>query len=148
MRKNNNLTPEQMKDLAKEWKQRLEEIPTIKKQLHSTADNILSSESVSDDDLSILENAFQCVIDSLKYYPSKIRTYIKRCAKLPDMETPENLIEYKRIRDDGDQIISQIDDMKETFYRQIQFRNLTKGIYLPPKELEIPPTPEESETTE
>lgn len=146
MRRNNNLTPKSMEALAKEWEQRLKEIPRIKEQLNNKADDILSSESVSDDSQNALENAFQCVMDSLEYYPSKIRTYIKRCAKLPDMETPENIEIYKKVRDEADQIIGQIEDMKETFYRQIQFRNLAKGVYFPLqncKEIEIPPAPDE-----
>lgn len=152
MKKNNNLAPEQMKALAKEWEQRLNEIPTIKDQLKHKADELLSSDTDSDDNQIALENAFQSVMDSIEFYPSKIRTYIKRCAKLPDMETTENLEMYKQIRDEADQIIGQIEEMKETFYRQIQFRNLTKGIFLPPqnswKELEISPALDEAETTE
>lgn len=146
MKKNSILTPKSMEALAKEWKERIEDIPLIIDQLRITGDNILSSDTDSDDNLNLLENAFQCVMDSLEYYPSKIRTYIKRCAKLPDMETPENLEAYKSIRDEADQIIGQIEDMKETFYRQIQFQNLANGVYFPLqncKEIEIPPAPDE-----
>lgn len=149
MKKNSILTPKSMEALAKEWKERIEDIPLIIDQLRITGDNILSSESVSDDNLRLLENAFQCVMDSLEYYPSKIRTYIKRCAKLPEMDTSENLETYKNIRDEADQIIGQVDELKESVYRQLQFKNLLRGVYLPLqncKEIEIPPAPDEEDT--
>lgn len=149
MSKRSILTPKSMEALAKEWKERASEIPLIIDQLRITGDRILSSDTDSDDNLNALENAFQCVMDSLEYYPSKIRTYIKRCAKLPDMETPENIEIYKKIRDETDQIIGQVDELKESVYRQIRFKNLAKGVYFPLqncKEIEIPPAPDEEDT--
>lgn len=130
MRKNNNLTPEQMKAMATEWNQRLIDFPAVKNQLKSKADTTVSKDIITDQDITDLENAFQCVIDSLDYYPSRISTYIKKCAKIPDLDTAENLEIQRSIRDQAEILISEIKEMKESSQRTIRFRQLANGIYI------------------
>ena len=131
MRKNSNLTPEQMKAMTTEWKQRLTDFPVVKDQLRSKADTTVSKDIITDQDITDLENAFQCVIDSLAFYPSRISTYIKKCAKIPDLDTAENLETQKSIRDQAENLISEIKEMEESIQRTIRFQQLAKGIYIP-----------------
>lgn len=146
MKKTVNLKVE---DVDKEWNETLQAIPSIREQLQARINNVISQGEITDQDIIDLDNAFSCIQRQLSYFPTAIKSYARRCAKVPGLDTAENLDRLKEIRESSESIMEDFDSMRESAFRKLSLRRMEQGIFTLPqpeqqqKDAQFPSAPDE-----
>lgn len=124
------LNKEQAAALTEEWKETLQAIPSIREQLNTRINTIFSQAEITDQDMNNLENAFQCIQKQLAYFPSTIRSYSRRCAKILNLDTPENLEKLKDIRESAESVMGDFESMRESVFRKLSLKRMQNGVFV------------------
>lgn len=146
MKKTVNLKVE---DVDKEWNETLQAIPSIREQLYKRIDSVVLQEEITDQDMDYIETVFKCIKDQLAYFPSSILSYVRRCGKIPGLDTAENLNRLKGIRELSESIMEDFDSMRESVFRKLSLKRMQNGIFTLPqpeqqqKDAQFPPAPDE-----
>lgn len=136
-------------EVNEEWKETFQAIPPIREQLNTRVKTIFSQEEITDQDMDNLENAFLCIQKQLSYFPTAIKSYARRCAKVPGLDTAENLNRLKEIRELSESIMEDFDSMRESVFRKLSLKRMQNGIFTLPqpeqqqKDAQFPPAPDE-----
>lgn len=144
MKKTVNLKVE---DVDKEWNETLQAIPSIREQLYKRIDSVVLQEEITDQDMDNLETVFKCIQNQLAYFPSTILSYVRRCGKVPGLDTSENLDRLKEIRESAELEMANIDSIKESVFRKLSLKRMQNGVFVLPPQPEKPqkdaPAPDE-----
>lgn len=138
MKKTVNLKVE---DVDKEWNETLQAIPSIREQLYKRIDSVVLQEEVTDQDMDNLETVFKCIKDQLAYFPSTILSYVRRCGKIPGLDTSENLDRLKEIRESAELEMDNIDSIKESVFRKLSLKRMQNGVFVLPSQPDLKPEP-------
>lgn len=148
------ISKEQAAAMIEEYEETLRAIPAIREQLNTQINTIFSHAEITDQDMDNLDTVFKCIKNQLAYFPSAIRSYSRRCAKIHNLDTPENLEKLKNIRESVESEMEQFDSMQESIFRKLSLRRMQNGIFLLPSQLnqqtdaQLPRTSDEDEPEE